>query len=150
MNRVAAFGAVATLTLALAGCGGGPKEIGGTLAGAGAGGIIGGIVGNSPGSVALGAAAGALIGNAIGAELDARDRRMAVDAEYRALEYGRPGVPVQWRGRKGYGDVVAGTPYQVNDYTCRDYTHTVYINGEPQVARGTACRQADGRWQPVG
>jgi surface antigen len=74
-----------------------------------------------------------------------------MEAEYRALEYGQAGSPVQWRGKMGrHGDVVAGTQYRINDYNCRDYTHTIYIDGRPQVARGTACRQADGRWQAVG
>ena len=27
---------------------------------------------------------------------------------------------------------------------------TVYIDGKPEVARGTACKQPDGSWRPVG
>jgi surface antigen len=93
-----------------------------------------------------------LIGGAVGAELSATDRRAAMDAEFRALEYGRAGAPVQWRGRSGrvWGDVWAGARYEINDFACRDYTHTVTIGGEPQVARGTACRQPDGTWKAVG
>jgi surface antigen len=33
--------------------------------------------------------------------------------------------------------------------TCRQYTHTVYIDGKPQVTRGTACRNSDGSWIAV-
>lgn len=93
-----------------------------------------------------------LIGGAIGEELDAGDRRTAMDAEFRALEYGRTGAPIQWRGKSGrvYGDVVAGARYQVNDFACRELTHTLYIGDQPQVAHGTACRQADGTWKTVG
>ena len=149
MNQAAMRGVLAAAAMMLAGCAG-PNQAGGTLVGAGAGAIVGGAIGNSPGSVAVGAVVGGLIGNTIGAGLDARDRRAAMDAEYQALEYGRPGVPVQWHGQKGFGDVTPGTSYQVNDYNCRDYTDTVYINGQPQVARGTACRQPNGSWQPVG
>jgi surface antigen len=32
---------------------------------------------------------------------------------------------------------------------CRQFTHTIYIDGRPQTARGTACRNPDGTWQPV-
>jgi len=32
---------------------------------------------------------------------------------------------------------------------CRQFTHTIYIDGKPQTARGTACRNPDGTWQPV-
>lgn len=99
-----------------------------------------------------GSPAGGIVGKVIGAELDSADRRAALDAEFRALEYGRAGVPIQWRGRNGrtWGDVWAGARYQVNDFACRDYTHTIVIKGETQTARGTACRQPSGTWDPVG
>jgi surface antigen len=131
--------------------GNGPNQDAGALTGAVAGGIIGSALGNGNiGAVAAGAVVGGLIGNEIGAGLDAQDRQMAEATEYRALEYGRSGTPVQWRGRKVYGDVVVGSSYRVNDYSCRDYTHTIYIDGRPEVARGTACKQPDGSWRPVG
>ena len=153
MNRIGLLCVMAAASLTLAGCmGGGPKQDAGAITGAVAGAIVGGAVGNGNlGAVAVGALVGGFIGNEIGANLDANDRRLAVDAEFRALEYGRAGVPVQWRGRSGrYGDVIAGAQYRVNDTNCRDYTHTIYIDGRPEVARGTACRQPDGTWQPVG
>jgi len=152
MNSVRRFGVLAGLCLGLAGCmGNGPNQDAGALTGAVAGGIVGSALGNGNiGAVAAGAVVGGLIGNEIGAGLDAQDRRMAMAAETRALEYGRPGTPVQWRGRRGYGDVVVGSYYRVNDYNCRDYTHTIYIDGRPEVARGTACKQPDGSWRPVG
>ena len=150
MNRIALIGALGAVSLTLAGCmGGGPKQDAGALTGAVAGALVGSTVGNGNlGVVAVGALVGGFIGNEVGAGLDAQDRRMAMDAEYRALEYSRTGVPVQWRGRSGrYGDVIAGSSYRVNDYSCRDYTHTIYIDGQPEVARGTACRQPDGTWK---
>ncbi|MCR4282768.1 MAG: glycine zipper domain-containing protein [Bauldia sp.] len=152
MNRIRTTAVLGALSLALAGCfSSGPKQDAGTLVGAVTGGLIGGAAsGNASGAI-VGALAGGLIGNAIGADLDAADRHVALDAEYRALEYGRAGTPVQWRGRSGrYGDVVAGAQYRVNDFSCRDYTHTIYIDGRQQVARGTACRQPDGTWKAVG
>jgi surface antigen len=153
MNRIRTIAVIGALSLGLAGCmSSGSKEEAGTLVGAVGGGLIGGAATGTTGGVLVGALAGGLIGNAIGADLDAADRRAALDAEFRALEYGRVGAPVQWRGSSGrhYGDVVAGTRYQVNDFACRDYTHTIYINGQPQIARGTACRQQDGTWKAVG
>jgi surface antigen len=140
MNRIRAVAVIGLLSLALAGCmSSASKDDGGSPVLALA----------SPASAAP---AGGLIGNAIGADLGAADRRAAMDAEFRALEYGRVGAPVQWRGTSGryYGNVVAGTRYQVNDFACRDYTHTIYVNGQPQTARGTACRQQDGTWKAVG
>ena len=152
MNRVRLFAVLGAASLLLAGCmGGGPKQNAGALTGAVAGGLIGSAVGNGNiGAVAAGAVIGGVIGNEIGASLDAQDRKLAMDAEYRALEYGKPGAATEWRGRGGYGEVVAAAPYRVNDYSCRDYTHTIYINGRPEVARGTACKQPDGTWRPVG
>ena len=149
MNSIRAV-AVVALPLCLAGCfSSGPKQDAGMLVGAADGGAASG--GSTDGVVVAGVLVGGLIGNAIGADLDVGDRRVAMEAEYRALEYGQAGSPVQWRGKMGrHGDVVAGTQYRINDYNCRDYTHTIYIDGRPQVARGTACRQADGRWQAVG
>jgi surface antigen len=150
MNRISRMAVPVIMCLAVAGClGGGPKQDAGALTGAVAGGLLGGSQG-SLGGAAAGAVAGGLVGSVIGAELDAADRKVAMEAEYRALEYGRPGAPVQWRGRSGrHGDVVVGATYRVNDYSCRDYTETIYIDGRPESARGTACRQPDGTWKPV-
>ncbi len=152
MIRMYRAALAATVCLALAGCASsGPKESFNTVVGAGVGAVVGGLATGNTGGAIVGALAGGMAGSVIGAELDAADRRAAMEAEYRALEYGRTGAPVQWRGREGrYGDVVAGAQYRVNDFNCRDYTHTIYIDGRPQVARGTACREPSGSWRPVG
>lgn len=152
MNRVTSLSATAAIVLALAGCAtSGPQERFNTVVGAGFGAVVGGLATGNTGGAVVGALAGGMVGNVIGADLDARDRQIAMEAEYRALEHGRTGSPVQWRGQGGrYGDVVPGAQYRVNDYSCRDYTHTIYIDGRPQVARGTACREGEGVWRPVG
>jgi surface antigen len=153
MNRIRTAAVVAIASLSLAGCmSAGAKQEDGAVVGSAAGGLLGrSATGSADGGVA-GALDGGIIGGAIGADLDAKDRRVALDAEYRALEYGRPGSAVQWRGHTGHahGDVIAGTAYQVNDFSCRDFTHTIYVDGRPEVARGTACRQTDGTWKAVG
>src|SRR5688572_20046802 len=58
---------------------------------------------------------GGLIGSAAGARLARSERRPALEAEYRALEYMTAGQVVQWQGddaRRG-GEVVAAQPYRV-------------------------------------
>lgn len=103
------------------------------------------------GAAIVEAMAGGLVGGAIGTDLDSRDRRRALEAEYRALEYTPAGQGVSW-GRPGsgrYGEVVAGSPYRVGSQDCRQYTHTVHVEQRPRTARGTACRNTDGSWTPL-
>src|SRR6187431_3234182 len=118
----------------LAGCASdsGPKEVGGTLVGAGA-------------------AIGGMLGNRIGAAMDDEDKRRAYAAQMQALDRGPSGAPVAWRNPDSgrYGSIVPGPAYEQNGMNCRQFTHTIYIDGKPQTARGTACRNPDGTWQPV-
>lgn len=95
------------------------------------------------------AMAGGLVGGALGAGLDQRDRRQALEAEYRALEYMPAGQAVGWGGGRRQGEVVAGSPYRVGSQDCRQYIHTVNVGGQSQSARGAACRNADGSWTPL-
>src|ERR1700681_1324869 len=154
----AAMGLVgACLATSLAACSAdsGPKEVGGTAAGAVAGGLIGNAVGGGAGNrlagTVMGAAIGGFLGNRIGAALDDDDKRRAYAAQMQALEAGPSGAPVAWRnpddGR--YRNVVAGPAYQASGATCRSYTHTIYIDGNPQTGRGAACRNPDGSWTTV-
>lgn len=101
-------------------------------------------------STIVDAMAGGLIGGTLGTRLDSRERRRALESEYRALEYTPAGQSVTWGdGGKRRGEVVAGAPYRVGSQDCRQYSHTVYLNGQPQTARGAACRNADGSWSPL-
>jgi surface antigen len=79
----------------------GPKEAGGTAAGAVAGGVIGNAIGGSAGNrlagTVIGAAIGGFLGNRIGAALDDEDKRRAYAAQMQALETGPSGAPVAWR-----------------------------------------------------
>lgn len=94
---------------------------------------------------------GGILNGPVGASLDDRDRARAAAAEKQALEHGEPGEPVGWRGAKGrHGTVVPGADYEIRGTRCRDYSHSIYIDGRPQTARTTACRGADGTWSPVG
>lgn len=92
---------------------------------------------------------GGLIGGTIGNGLNSDDRRKALEAEYRALEYGQGGQAVAWKGGDRSGEVVAAQPYRVGSQDCRQYSQTVFTTGTPLIARGTACRNADGSWTPL-
>jgi surface antigen len=136
-------------------CGPGNKQGTGTIVGAIAGGAAGAAIGgkkNRMAGLAIGAMAGGILGNVIGKDLDDRDRELAMQAQYQALEYGQPGAATPWDNPSNQhrGQVVPGKPYQQGNTYCRPYTHTIYISGQPQTARGTACRQPDGSWHPVG
>ncbi|MBM3529032.1 MAG: glycine zipper 2TM domain-containing protein [Alphaproteobacteria bacterium] len=154
--------AVALACAALAACAGnpetgtGPRENTGTLLGAIGGAVIGSQFGGGPGErVAAGlagAAIGGLIGNRIGAAMDDEDKKRAYEAQMDALERGPSGRPVAWRNPDSgrYGSIVPGPAYDSRGAKCRQYTHTIYIDGRPQTARGAACRNPDGTWTPVG
>ncbi len=158
------FTAAAAVALSLAACAGspdgmgpGPRENTGTLVGAGTGALLGAAVagggtGNRLAGAAVGGLLGGLLGNRIGAALDDEDRQRAYEAQMDALERGRSGAAVSWRNPDSgrYGTVVPGPAYQNAGRNCRSFTHTVYIEGQPQTARGTACRNPDGTWTSVG
>jgi surface antigen len=140
MMRAAGRIAAALAALALAACAGG--ETPAPQAGSGATGSVAARSTVAPAGV---------LGNGIGGGLDERDRQLAFSAEMRALDTGEPGEPVGWRGHPGrYGTVVPGGFYETRGTRCRDYSHTIYIDGRPQTARATACRSADGTWAPPG
>ena len=104
------------------------------------------------GAAIVEAMAGGLVAGPVGAGLDTRDRRRALEAEYRALEYTPAGQKVAWGrpgDRGGFGEVVAGSPYRVGSQDCRQYAHTVNVEGRAQTARGAACRNPDGSWTPL-
>jgi surface antigen len=91
---------------------------------------------------------GGLITGSIGEGLGSGDKRKALEAEYRALEYTPSGQKVVWSGDRGgrSGEVAPAQPYRVGSQDCRQFTHTVTVNGQTRTARGTACRNEDGSW----
>ncbi|WP_181704155.1 RT0821/Lpp0805 family surface protein [Chthonobacter albigriseus] len=150
--------AVALIGTSLAGCASDPyaprnnNATLGTLAGAVGGAALGSAFGSGSGKVAAiaaGALVGGFLGNQIGARLDQNDQQYYYQSQYQALETGRS---QRWNNPQSgvYGDVQTGPAYVVNNSQCREYTNTVYIDGRPEVARGTACRNPDGTWRPVG
>ena len=78
-----------------------------------------------------------LASGSLGQGLSGAGKAAANKAELSALASGERKT---WRGDDGsYGYVApaAGTG------DCRDFTHTVYINGRPQVGTGKACRSGE-------
>ena len=156
--RVAAAALVALSAAACSGTpetGQGPRENTGTLVGAVAGGLIGSEFGGGTGeriaAGLAGAAIGGLIGNRVGAAMDDEDKQRAYAAQMQALENGKSGAAVAWKNPDSgrYGSVVPEAVYQSNGQQCRKYTHTIYIDGRPQVAKGAACRNPDGTWTAI-
>ncbi|MDI9848240.1 hypothetical protein QM467_09275 [Rhodoblastus sp. 17X3] len=79
-----------------------------------------------------------LASGSLGGSLDAVSRTAANNAEIAALNSGERKT---WRGDDGaYGYVAPGAA--TGD--CRELSHTIYINGRPQIGKGTACRAAGG------
>ena len=149
--------ALMLLPIVITGCGAdGPnKQDTGLVVGAVAGGLLGNTVGKGTGKVfatAAGAVIGGIVGSEIGRGLDQQDRIAAQQAELIALEKGQSGVATPWRNPENgrYGQVVPGRPYRIAERDCRDFTHTIYLDGRPQTMRGTACRNPDGSWRNVG
>jgi len=158
--RVGRFWIPLSVVAMLAGCsngeGGVDHQSTGLVLGSVAGGILGNQIGKGKQGTALATVAGAVVGGIVGSEigknLDERDRQLAQEAEYDALERGQSGISRQWRDPDNghYGEIVPSRPYKRGVADCRDYTHTIYIDGRPQQMRGTACRNSDGTWQNVG
>lgn len=93
---------------------------------------------------------GGLISHIQGVNLGDEDRKLALQAEYKALEDAPGGQPVPWSGATGVsGSVIAATPYQVGMQNCRQYTQTLSFDGRSLIARGAACRNSNGTWTPL-
>lgn len=141
------------LSLSVAGCASNQES--GAVIGAVTGAIVGNQFGQGTGralATAAGAVVGGIVGSEIGRKLDEADRRRAAAAEYYALEEEEVGSSRGWRNpESGHrGEVVITREYRRNGQLCRDYEHTIYIEGEPDVLTGSSCRGEDGRWRSIG
>jgi surface antigen len=95
---------------------------------------------------------GGLVSKIADVKLSTADRSRALEAEYKVLESTPSGQTVAWDGSGGLkGQVIAAVPYQVGSQNCRQYTHSIALKSgaEPKVARGAACRNANGSWTPL-
>jgi surface antigen len=153
-KMIKTYAAVAMASLVLAGCAqdSGPKETSGALIGGLAGGLLGNTVGHGKGRVAatvLGAALGAVVGGKVGRSLDDEDRNYAYGAATRSFTSGRE---ITWENPdSGHrGRFRPRRSYMRDGGQCRDFEHTIWVDGEPDVIEGTACQTPDGRWRVVG
>lgn len=129
-----------------------PKTAVGGLGGATVGGLIAAAAGGGGAAIAASVIGGALLGGLAGSLLDQRDKRLAAEAEQRALETTPTGKAVAWSNPDtGHSGTVTPTrTYQSGGAYCREYQHTVTIEGKQEKAYGTACRQPDGSWKVQG
>lgn len=145
------------LSLLLIACEGqGPKQTAGSLVGAAAGGLLGAHFGKGDGQlvgVALGTLIGSQVGGAIGRQMDDQDRRLAGSTMYQALENTPDNRQVTWRNpNKNHSGKVMVTRTVEGSETnkvCRDYVHTVNIDGQEEKVYGRACRDVrdpKGQW----
>jgi surface antigen len=126
---------------------------GGLIIGALAGGALGNAVSRGP-QRGAGTVLGAILGGAVGASvgnkrLDCEDRTTVYRTYYSGFERGRAHARYQWRSPRtdAYGYLEVGDYYRgpVGE-RCATYTQRIFVQGQPEVAAGHACRQPDGHW----
>jgi surface antigen len=129
-----------------------PKASIGAFGGAAFGGLIAAAAGGGGAAIAGAVIGGALLGAFAGNMLDQRDKRLAAEAQQRALESAPTGKPVAWTNPDtGHsGTVTRVRTYQSGGGYCREFQNEVTIGGKKENAYGTACRQPDGSWKVQG
>jgi surface antigen len=152
-RMIKTYAAVAMASFMLAGCAqdAGPKETSGALIGGLAGGLLGNTMSHGKRRAAatvLGAALGAVVGGKVGRSLDDEDRNYAYGAATRSFSTGRE---ITWENRdSGHrGRFRPKRSFERDGGLCRDFEHTIWVEGEPDVIEGTACQTPDGRWRVV-
>jgi surface antigen len=151
--RARSIAIIALGGILLAGCSAdsGPRETSGALIGGVAGGLLGNTIGHGAGRAAatiFGAALGAIVGASVGRDLDERDREYAYLAAERSLHSNR--VEYWKNPQSGHrGQFRPRRTFQGDDGMCRDFEHTIWVEGEPELVEGTACEMADGSWRVV-
>jgi surface antigen len=129
-----------------------PKAAIGGLGGAAFGGLIAAAAGGGGAAIAGAVIGGALLGGLAGNALDQRDKRLAAEAQQRALESAPTGKAVPWTNPDtGHqGTITPVRTYQSSGTYCREFQSNVTISGKSEKAYGTACRQPDGSWKIQG
>lgn len=88
-----------------------------------------------------------VVAGPIGQQLSPGDREIAGKAQLAAIVDGQRR---SWKGKGGTFGFIAPSPVSSGlQGNCRDYSHTIYINGRPQTGRGSACQSAPGQWRIV-
>lgn len=139
---------LALLSSTLTACSGmGPKQSAGHLLGAAGGALVGSQFGKGSGQlvgVALGTLAGAALGGMIGQKLDEQDRALAQRTMVSTLENAADNQVRSWKNpnnnHAGNFRVTRTQEMPANHQVCRDYVHTVIIDGRQEQVHGRACR----------
>jgi len=128
----------------------------GGLAGAALGGFLGSKIGSGSGKTAAtigGALLGGFAGNQAARNLTCQDQSYMYDTTQSSLERYPSGQSATWRNPDSghWGTVTPVSTYQgEGGRNCREFEQTIYIDGQPEQATGTACRQGDGTWKIIG
>ena len=123
----------------------GPNESAGTLIGGATGAVLGSQFGKGNGqliAVGIGALLGAHVGGAIGQKMDAVDQQLAAKTTQRTLENVPDNSAVTWKNPNNNhrGQIVVTNTTEDSSKVCRDYVHTVVIDGQEEKVHGRACR----------
>jgi surface antigen len=83
--------------------------------------------------------------------LNDADQPTMIEHFNHAMESAPTGQPVTWTNPSGVTVQLSATrTFQQADGTyCREFTQTITSGSQPNVARGTACRQSDATWQII-
>ncbi len=157
MKKLVTVAMIGMFGLGLTACAGNDqKETGGAVIGGVIGGLLGSQIGGGKGRIvssAAGAALGVFFGSRIGKQLDKADQMQAAQAQQTALETKPLGHSTSWSnpdtGNSGMVTPTKTVASADNGQPCREYQHSVTIDGKTEQAYGRACRQADGSWQIV-
>lgn len=141
------------ITTGLTGClSDGPKQTAGQLIGAATGAVMGAQFGHGRGKlvgVAIGTLAGSYIGGMVGRSMDQRDRAMAQETMIATLESAPDYSTRSWRNpnnqHAGHFEVTRTIERPEDNLVCRDYVHTVIIDGKQEKVHGRACRDVRDR-----
>ncbi len=131
------------------------KEQVGTGVGAIAGGVLGSKVGGGSGQLwatGAGTLIGAFIGSSIGKSLDRADmmyhQQAVVEAQTAPINQ-----TIRWHnndsGHSGSVTPIREGSYAATGNICREYKQEIFIGGQNETAKGTACQNADGSWTIV-
>lgn len=126
---------------------GGPKQTAGTYIGAATGALVGSQFGKGSGrlvGVALGTFLGGMLGSEIGNRMDAKDKELAESTVNNSLENAPDNRVSTWKNpnnnHAGKFVVTNTEEYRDQNKVCRDYVHTVIIDGKQEQVSGRACR----------
>lgn len=145
---------IASLTLSACAGNGGQKEQWGTAIGGILGGVAGAQFGDGKGQLAataIGAMLGTVLGSEVGKSLDKADMAYA-DRAFDNAHSAPVGETIAWNnpesGNSGTYKPVRDGYTNMGEY-CREYQQTILVDGQQEIAYGTACQQADGSWQII-